>query len=66
MAIGSNHVVQSRPADVRDTSGFIPELWSQEVLRAYKQNIALSYWTDSKIYFLAGSNPENQGMIDGS
>jgi hypothetical protein len=64
MAIGSNHVVQSCIAYLGDTSGFIPELWSQEVLKAYKQSITLSHLTDSKIYFTTSSNPRT--WIDGS
>jgi hypothetical protein len=64
MAIGSNHVVQSCLTYTGYTSGFIPELWSQEVLKAYKQNIKLSHLTDSKIYFTTSSNPRT--WIDGS
>jgi hypothetical protein len=64
MAIGSNHVVQSCVARTGYTSGFIPELWSQEVLRAYKKNITMSHFTDSKVYITTSSNPRT--WIDGS
>ena len=67
MAIGSNHVVQSRTAYTGDTFGlascFVPELWSQEILKAYKQNITMSHATDSKVYFTTSSNPRT--WIDG-
>ena len=73
MAIGSNHVVQSCITDVRDTSGFIPGLWSQEVLRAEMQEYLLranELWeqrhqTDAKAYFIG--TPHNQRTwVDGS
>lgn len=73
MAIGSNHVVQSCVTDVRDTSGFIPELWSREILRAYQQeNLfrANELWaqrcqTDAKAYFI-GTPFNPRTWVDGS
>jgi N4-gp56 family major capsid protein len=35
MALGTNHVVQSNV----NTAGFIPEVWSDEIIAAYKKNL---------------------------
>ena len=35
MALGTNHVVQS----TANTAGFVPEVWSDEIIAAYKKNL---------------------------
>lgn len=35
MALGSNHVIQTNV----NTAGFIPEVWSDEIIAAYKKNL---------------------------
>jgi N4-gp56 family major capsid protein len=35
MALGTNHVIQSNV----NTAGFIPEVWSDEIIAAYKKNL---------------------------
>ena len=35
MGLGTNHVVQSEV----NTAGFIPEVWSDEIIAGYKKNL---------------------------
>ena len=35
MGLGTNHVIQSEV----NTAGFIPEVWSDEIVAAYKKNL---------------------------
>ena len=38
MALGSNHVIQTNV----NSAGFIPEVWSDEIIAAYKKNLVLA------------------------
>lgn len=39
--LNQNHIIESEP----DYAGFIPELWSQEILESYKKNLVMANLT---------------------
>ena len=52
--LGKNHVVISE----EDSAGFVPELWSEEIIKTYKNNLMMD-----KVLMV--SNPPVQQQIRG-